>query len=199
MSLTAHHLKELCAPSYLDGLDQAPVTDLRARRDECQRAEALLSYLRRVIQGEIDLVLAEMEVRRDGGRSDIGRLVEELPTILSPAAPTSSEPAHVLVDTMPAVAEMMEFQHDVPLEELLAQVLSEGEGEGDGDPGELLPGANLCTFQDFELQAALERLRYEETTISGKRRILHERIDALQAAIVDRYKSGAADPDSLLA
>ena len=28
--------------------------------------------------------------------------------------------------------------------------------------------------------------------------LLHDQIDHLQAAIVDRYKVGAADPDSLL-
>ncbi len=196
MSLTAHHLSELCAPSYLDGLEAAPVAELRARRDDCQRAEVVLSYLRRVLQGEIDLVLAEIEIRRDGGRSDIGRLVDELPTILSSATASLTEPAHSSVHTMPAVAEMMDLQHDVPLEVLLAQVLSHDEGHV--APGELLPGANLCTLGDSELGAVLERLRDEETTLSSKRRVLHERIDAIQATIVDRYKSGAADPDSLL-
>ncbi|HLI45157.1 MAG TPA: hypothetical protein VKU92_11910 [Acidimicrobiales bacterium] len=202
MSLTAHELEQLCSTSYLDGLDTAPVTELRQRRDACQRAEVILSYLRRVIQGEMDLVLAEMEQRRSGGASDIGRLVEELPTILSSGPPASgrpeSEPTHVSVLAMPAVAEMMDLQHELSIDELLAEVLAT-DPDDVGQPGEILSGANLCTYEDDELQQALERLRDEETTVSGKRRILHEQIDAIQKAIVDRYKSGAADADSLLA
>jgi hypothetical protein len=202
MSLTAHELKQLCSTSYLDGLDTAAVTELRQRRDACQRAEVILSYLRRVIQGEMDLVLAEMEQRRSGGASDVGRLVEDLPAILSSGPPASgrpaSEPTHVSVLAMPAVAEMMDLQHELSIDELLAEVLAT-DPEDAGRPGEILSGANLCTYEDDELQEALSRLRDEETTVSGKRRILHEQIDAIQKAIVDRYKSGAADADSLLA
>lgn len=200
MSLTARELTELCSPSFLDGLDDAPVTELRVRRDASQRAEVILSYLRRVVQGEMDLVLAEMEQRRSGGRSDIGRLVEDLPTILSSGGPShepAHEPSHVPVLVMPAVAEMMDLQHDLPIEELLAAVLAPDPGDATAR-GEILSGANLCTYGEIELHEALSRLRDEETAVSGKRRVLHEHIDAIQKAIVDRYKSGAADSDSLL-
>ena len=198
MSLTGEDLSKLCSPSFLDGIEVAPVTELRIRRDACQRAELVLSYLRRVIQGEMDLVLAEMELRADGSRSDVGRLVEDLPSILAFSGPSTGEPTHVPVATMLAVGEVMDVQHDITLEELLVSVLSDEQGD-QVLPGGLLPGANLCTFVGEELLASLTRLRDVEKILSGKRRSLHDHIDRIQGAIVDRYKSGAADPDSLLA
>ena len=196
MSLTREDLDRLCAPSYVDGLGAATMTDLRQRRDACQRAEIVLSYLRRVLQGEIDLVLAEMEVRAEGGRSDVGRLVEELPAILSSSG-FLNEQAHLAVPSMEAVAEILDLEEDIALEDLLAHVLTEEE-LAPVRGGALLPGANLCTFGTEELQATLVHLRDKESALSRRRRLLHEHIDEIQSAIVDRYKSGSADPDSLL-
>lgn len=197
MSLTREDLDRLCAPSYVDGLGAASMTDLRQRREACQRAEIVLSYLRRVLQGEIDLVLAEMEVRAEGGRSDVGRLVEELPAILSSFGGLRSDQAHLTIPSMEAVAEILDLEEDIALEDLLAHVLTEEE-LAPARGGGLLPGANLCTFGDEELQATLVHLRDKESALSRRRRLLHEHIDEIQAAIVDRYKSGSADPDSLL-
>lgn len=200
MSLSREDLERLSAPSFLDGIVDAPVADLRQRRDECQRAEVVVSYLRRVIQGGIDLVEAEISSRGRAGGSDVGRLVEELPSILASPGGPRREPAHVAVPTMAAVANQLDLSADLGLEELVAPVLG---GEGDAAAasvlaGGLLPGANVCSFTDEELAATLERLRREEGVLSRHRRALHDRIDELQAAIVERYKSGSADPDTLL-
>ncbi len=197
MSLTREDLDRLCSPSYLDGLADAAVTDLRVRRDACQRAEVVLSYLRRVIQGEIDLVLAEIDMRTSAGGSNVSRLVEDLPSILAPSGATT-EPAHTSLPTMEAVAEVLDLNDEMGLEELLTQVIVGNDESGNALPGGLLPGANLCNFADEELRTTLDRLREEETLLSGRRRALHEQIDEIQAAIVDRYKSGSADPDALL-
>ncbi|MGO9196366.1 MAG: hypothetical protein ACLQK4_04480 [Acidimicrobiales bacterium] len=197
MSLTGQDLNELCSENYLDGLAGASVSELRSLRDACQRAEAVLSYLRRVIQGNIDLVVAESKVRQDGGHSDLGRLVDELPSILASSGPLAEDTDHVSVRSIKAVTQILDLQHDLALEELLSQVLAE-EQTNSALPGGLLPGANLCTFADEDLRASLARLREQEVILSKKRRILHGHIDAIQAAIVERYKSGAADPDTLL-
>lgn len=195
MSIIGDDLEQLCDPAYLEGLDAAPVTELRQRRDACQRAEVLLSYLRRVIQGEMDLVTAELELRSSGETSDVGRLVEELPTILARERGTS-DASHEAVPSIPGADEAL--VNDVSLDELLAQ-LSGGSTPPESMTSGLLAGANLCAFSQDELLSTLERLRIEETRISSRRRVLHEHLDAIQGAIVDRYKSGTADADSLLA
>lgn len=197
MSLTQLDLERLLEPSYLDGLPDAPVTDLRARRDECQRAETVLSYLRRVIQGEIDLVAAEIAGRAVNGRSDVGRLVDELPTILAAGAAVSGAvPAHVPLSPTTGDATPGDAS-GFALEEVLRDMFADGDG-GETLPGGLLPGANICTFGDEELHRTLDRLRDEESVLSVQRHQLHHQIDAIQAAVVDRYKTGAADVDSLL-
>ena len=53
-------------------------------RAECQEVETGLSFLRRVVQGRLDIVAAELARRRDGGEpADLAALVEQLPTILA--------------------------------------------------------------------------------------------------------------------
>jgi hypothetical protein len=61
-----------------------------------------------------------------------------------------------------------------------------------------LPGANLGAFGDEELRALAGLLSSAETSVSTRRRTLHDQIDQLQTAIVERYKVGAADADILL-
>lgn len=199
MGITARDLDSLCSPAYLEGADHAPVTELRERRDVCQRAELLLSYLRRVVQAETDLVAAEIVLRKDTGESDVERLVAELPRILV-SGPSRPEPSsqHVPAPATEVLAPITDLEGAETAEELLSSVLGI-DGAGAPNPAGLLPGANLCTFDDGELLVVLERLREQETVLSRRRRALHERIDELQAMIVDRYKTGAADPDTLLA
>lgn len=119
MSLTGQDLNELCSENYLDGLAGASVSELRSLRDACQRAEAVLSYLRRVIQGNIDLVVAESKVRQDGGHSDLGRLVDELPSILASSGPLAEDTDHVSVRSIKAVTQILDLQHDLALEALV--------------------------------------------------------------------------------
>src|SRR5579875_2167231 len=139
MSLTAKDLNDLCSPSYLEGLAEAPVTELRARRDSSQRAEMVLSYLRRVIQGEIDLAAAELGQRTETGHSDLGRLVENLPSILASAPPAGSAPAR---STVPIMGDIAELGGEIALDDLIAELGAEVTGSA----GPLLVGANVCAL-----------------------------------------------------
>jgi hypothetical protein len=194
MSLTAEDLNELCSSSYLEGLDDAPVAALRTKRDACQRAEMVLSYLRRVLQGEIDLVTAELDQRRETGGSDVRRLVEDLPSILSSPAAGGAPPPR---SSVPIMGDVGELGDDIAPEDLLDELAAELGPKG-GSRAVLL-GANVCALPEEELSESLSRLKELEQQVSRKRRQLHEHIDSIQEAIVDRYKSGAANPDSLLA
>ncbi len=198
MSLHQRDIDRLLAPELTADLHSVTVGELRMRRDACQRAEVALSYVRRVLQGELDIAAAELEARGRGVRGDAGRLVEELPSIL--AGTGSHWPPQVAPHeprlTMAGVAEGWTEQRELALEDLVAEVLS-AQRKGDKSPP-LLPGANLGAFGDEELRSLAESLRAAETSVSSTRRTLHDRIDQLQTAIVERYKVGAADADSLL-
>jgi hypothetical protein len=201
MRLRRQEVETLLSPAYIDGLDRAPVEEVRTRRDECQRAESVVSYLRRVIQGELDLVIAEMDLRAAGARGDVERLVEELPAILgasrSVPVPRSAAEAVRSDVSSPPSARGWRGDEDAILEDLAGHAFdSEPEGNGQDRPAPL--GANLGAFTDQELVELVERMRHDETSLSAQRRQLHERIDFLQAAIIERYKSGAATVDSLL-
>lgn len=189
MGLHKQDIDRLLEPELTSDLEAVPVDELRVRRDACERAEFALSYVRRVLQGELDIVAAELEARGRGVRGDTGRLIEDLPTILAGSASSSPAPLHAHEPRPEAWTD----QSELDLEELVAELLS---AEAEGDP--TLPGANLGAFADEELRTLAASLLHAETSVSGWRRILHDQIDLLQAAIVHRYKVGAADPDSLL-
>jgi hypothetical protein len=59
--------------------------------------------------------------------------------------------------------------------------------------------AALTTMSEAELRSVGAQLTAIEQRISDQRRVLHERIDTLQAEIVSRYKTGEASVDGLLA
>jgi len=199
MSLHEEDIDRLLEPDLTSELDSVEVGELRLRRDARQRAEVALSYVRRVLQGELDIVAAELSARGRGVRGDTGRLVEDLPTILAAGASSTPAPgrAHETHLTMAGGAGGWTEQTELDLEQLVVEVLT-AELKGDETRQAVLPGANLGAFGDEELRRLAELLLSAETTVSGKRRALHDQIDKLQTAIVSRYKVGAADPDSLL-
>jgi hypothetical protein len=212
MALERQDVDRVLDPGFVDGLGDAPVGELRSKRAECRRVEDLVSYLRRVVQGQVDLVVAEMELRLGGGSGDHQhQLVEDLPSILAgshphaagaDAAPSAAVPeagvARQLTSrfAMPAVTEVFAEEAGLAPEEIAA-VISPELAETTFKGG-MLPGANLETFADAELTALLEHLRRHEAILSAERKVLHERIDQLQAVVVERYKSGAAHSDTLL-
>lgn len=173
-------LARILAPDYLAGLEDLPVDDVRARRSECQEVETGLSYARRLVQGRLDIIHAELERRGSGGRSDASELVDRLKEgeILGeherPAGfgrlPTVMAPGHEGDDF---VAEIDAAAHEDDL-------------------------AGLPELSDEEVAAFAERLGALERSLSDRRREVFDRIDALQAEIVRRYKSGALTPDQLL-
>jgi hypothetical protein len=185
------------------------VAELRSRRDECRRVEDLVSYLRRVVQGQLDLIHAEIEMRVKGTGGDDGRLIDDLPSILAGsqaggagggvdpgALAWSSGHQGTSLLAIPAVSDVFGECEDLAPAEIAA-VIDPELAETTFQHG-TLPGANLGSYGDAELRDVMEQLGEHEVRLSAERRILHEQIDRLQAMIVERYKSGAADADALL-
>jgi hypothetical protein len=171
-------LDELLDPGYPGPLADRSLEELRALRSECQEVETGLSLLRRVVQGHLDIVGAEVGRRADGGAAaGLAELIEQLPEVLSDRTHAPG------VGRLPQL--MAPADTDPALEAELARVL----GPGTGD---------LASLDDADIEAMASGLRGFEQTVSGHRRALFDRIDAVQEEITRRYQSGEASVDSIL-
>lgn len=181
MTWLQSELERLFAPGYVDDLAGRSLEELRAMRSEFDTAETAVSYLRRVVQGRLDVVQG---ILRHVGSPDAGLagLIEELPAIMGGGPPRPAGPGRLPTRLAPD----MEAVDD----ELTAEV------DAVFDPGRI---GELPAKSEAELQALSARLVELEERISGERRQLHERMDAVQAEIVNRYKSGQVSADGLLA
>lgn len=162
----------------LADLESRPFEDVRALRSELSRMEDKVSYLRRLVQGRLDIVGAELRRRSDGGSpSDLANLVDRLPEILSD---------HIHAPGPGRLSTHLVPPDDEALTADLDQVAA---------PGLL---AALSDLSDDELNELVLRLNQFERSVSERRRALFDRIDALQAEVTRRYRTGEARAESLL-
>lgn len=169
-------IDRVLAEDYLAGLAEAPLADVRALRAEAEQEEADLSYIRRLVQGRIDIVKAEL-ARRTGGEG--GSLVESLAQVLADQTRSATPHGlgrHVTVEPTRVDA------HQRYVEALVADV----------------DLSDTSARTDEELQRALEVLGAEEEVVSGKRRQVQAVMDALSAEVTRRYRDGEADVSALL-
>jgi hypothetical protein len=174
-------LERLLEPDYLGDLQSRSIEEIRTMRDECRRAEDGLSYVRRQAQGRLDIVAAELQRRNEGkGPSDAASIVDQLPSILGHGVSTSGGIANVRPTSLEPPDDPAELM--VELEGILHESSITGLGQ----------------ITDDELRQLVDRLTEYERLVSDRRRGLHDRLDALQAEIVRRYKTGEVSVESLL-
>jgi hypothetical protein len=151
------------------------LSELRAMRRDAQRDEADLSYVRRLLQGRIDILRAEL-ARRGGAAAPAG-LVDRLPEILTDApARHRSSARHVTVGT----------PHREEYRALASDMLAEVEL------------SDLQARTDEELAEGLGRLVRYEQQVSRRRQQLQHTADDCGAEIARRYRDGEAQVDDLL-
>lgn len=161
---------------FLTGLGSVALGDVRARRHEAEQEEADLSYVRRLLQGRIDIVRAELG-RRSG--EDSGSLVDQLAGILADGPP--GEPHGLGRHNVVEPSRVADHRRSV--EQLVSDV-----GVSD-----------VVNRTDDELAESLTRLTNYESAVSRNRRRVQEVMDACTAEIARRYQSGEATVDDLLA
>jgi len=172
-------LDRLLDPDYLSDLQHRPVEEVRTKREECRRIEDALSYVRRQVQGRLDIVAAEVARRAEGKPpSDASALIEQLPEILGHNVQAPG------LGRLPTSLEVPEELDSITVE--LEGILHFTSLTGLGD------------ISDDELRELVDRLTEYERTVSDRRRALHDHLDALQAEIVRRYKTGEVSVESLL-
>ncbi|MEU3713313.1 ABC transporter substrate-binding protein [Streptomyces catenulae] len=147
--------------------------ELRVLRRDAQREEADLSYLRRLLQGRIDILRAELARRA----APLPPLLDRLPEILAdvPSRHRSSA-RHVTVGT----------PHGEEYRRLADDMLGEVEL------------SDLGARTDGELTEAMTRLVRYEQQVSGRRQSLQRMADDCSTEIARRYREGEAQVDDLL-
>jgi hypothetical protein len=181
IGMAADPLERVLADDYAERVEDLSLDDVRSRRGECQEVENGLSYARRIVQGRLDIIHAELERRTAGeGPSALSSIVDRLkegemlgdnarppgfgrlPSLMSPG-----------IESDAFLTEANAVAH--------ADILSA-----------------LSNSSDADVRAVADELERIERSLSDRRREVFDRIDVFQAEIVRRYKSGAATTDSLL-
>jgi len=153
-------------PSYLDGIEDHSLEDLRARRDECMAEREYLSLLRRLVQGRAEILKAELASRSES--DDDRPLVDRLSEILASDEPATSRGEAMRV-SLPEEEMLLARRR---IERLVADA-------GISDPSAL---------DDDRLQQAVDVLAGEEREVSAQRGDVHRVLDALQDELKRRYK-----------
>jgi hypothetical protein len=149
---------------------------LRILRRQAQEAEADLSYLRRLLQGRVDILRAEL-ARRSGSVPPPDTLLQQLPEILADGPSAVRRPARHLTLNTPRTEE-----YQALADEIMADIGL----------------ADLRTQSDEQLHAACIRLTAHERTISLRRSELQRTVDGCSTEITRRYREGEAHVDDLL-
>jgi hypothetical protein len=172
-------LDRILSAEYLGDLERRPMADVRAMRAECQEIETGLSYLRRLVQGRLDIVGAELQRRRDGAEpGDLADLISQLPEILSDRTRT---PGFGRLPQLLAPGDV-----DAEMTARLDDIMADHDLE-------TLPG-----LEADDLNRVHDELEALEREISDRRRQFFDRIDTLQAEVTRRYRTGEASVESLL-
>jgi hypothetical protein len=159
-------IDKILAPSFVDGLSDLGLDDVRARRDDCLAEREYLSLLRRQLQGRAEILKAEAQSRAGG---DTAPLVDRLSQILSD-------------DDHPVTSRGEAVRVAVPEEEML---LARRRVE------RLAADVNLSdptVLDDEQLGAAIDALAKEEQGISEARRDVIGVLDQVQDELKRRYK-----------
>lgn len=173
-------LDQILTDEYLDELEARSIDDIRRMRDDCEEEESGVSFARRVLQGKLDIVRAELERRSDAGSGAAGSMLVGLPDILGDerggGRAISGHAPRFLVP--PDSGESRRAGDRVVDEDSLSR---------------------LTERSEEELAEIAERLAEEEHETSQRRRALLDRIDRLKEELTERYKRGTAQVSDVLA
>lgn len=168
-------IDRVLAEDYLDGLREASLAEVRAMRTDSEQEEVDLSYLRRLVQGRLDVLGAEL-ARRKGAT---GNLVADLAKILAEEqrSPARGSGRHAPMEPSRVSS------HRRHVESLVADVD--------------LSDVSARSEEDLEKTRAM--LGEQEQLLSAQRREVQTVMDACSGEITRRYRDGEADVATLLA
>lgn len=173
-------LRTVLDPAVLADRGRLPTAELRRLRAAAEIHEEGVSYTRRLLQGRLDILRAELLRRRESGDDGALDLLAALPRILGEdvghAGPLQARATRL---RMPPTAD----EHAHPVAALLDEGLV----------------SRLPELGPEALQAVITDITVHERRLSELRRQLFEVIDHLRDELALRYKDGRADVRDLIA
>lgn len=155
-------------PAFLQGLDEIPLDELRERRDECMAEREYLSLVRRLVQGRVEILRAELEAR--GSPGELPPVVERLSEILGSDDASGTSPRGEAVRV------------GVPEEEMLLARRRIERLVADADI------SDPTALDDPSLAAAVEAFDHEERHVSEARLEVLAVLDRILDELKRRYK-----------
>lgn len=181
-------IDRLLSGDVLTNLADMDADALLRLRDDAAHEEADLSYVRRLLQGRMDLLRFEQEHRAAGRPEDTPGM---------PAAGDDEELVHALTRVLTSGADSPD---DVPPlstpETMEPQDVELRRREAESAVADARV-SNLGALQDNDLAAAVERLRKLESQVSTSRRRVQEVVDALAEEVTRRVELGELPAESL--
>ena len=174
MSGGRRRVDHVLAPDFLDGIGEVDLAGLRAKRREAEQEEVDLSYVRRMLQGRIDIVRAELEARGGPEQPDI---VERLVRVLGAEKRTTRGMGRHMSLEPTRVAETRRAVEQIIADARLSDVTARTEDE---------LGEGLAKLLGFERE------------VSDVRRRVQDVLGVLGDELSRRYRDGSASVDALL-
>lgn len=170
----------ICDPAFIEGLPGLSIGELRRRREDARAEEADLTFIRRMLQGRLDMVTAEQKARQDGGSSpqESAQMIADLLAEASGTrSSTPASPRHVSTDPAPQA----------------------NAGRRSTDQAVLAAVSSEVARQDDEALATVaDALRKHEQEVSQTRQMVHQVLDALTSELARRYRSGDVEIEQAL-
>jgi anti-sigma-K factor RsiG len=167
LAVSERRIDRILDPGFLLGLEDLTLEQLRARRDDCMAEREYLSFLRRLVQGRVEIMQAEREAR--AGEGDVAAVVDRLPEILGVDDGGNTGRGEAVRIGLPD-EELTTARRRV--ERLVADA-------GVSDP---------TSLDDDALARAMERFAEEESGLSMSRRAVIEVLDRVLDELKRRYK-----------
>lgn len=175
-------IDRVLSSGYLDNLADKPLDEVRSLRRDADQEESDLSYVRRLLQGRLDILRAEQSRRASGTKVADEHTEQDFVARLAATLADSGPRADQSHARIPHVDPSRIGETRRRVEQLAAEV-------GFSD---------LDAMTDAEVGTAIERLSSFEDEVSQSRRDVQTVADACTAEIGRRYKDGTAHVEDLL-
>ena len=164
-------IDRVTAEDFLADMDSKSAADLRAMRDDCREEEEQLSYARRVVLGQLDVLQHELATRGDDASTHMAR-VEAITKVFG-------EGDHIGASTMPAAHR-----------DIYTPTGPVGRRRGDSVLEET-PLGKVAEMSEEAVTALIDKVSSEAEWITAKRRVVLHHLDTLQQELVRRCRAGS--------